>query len=158
MKQTGAGCCVISWDFDQESATLQEARIVGKVNNRNFDELRHTDEIFLDVAETFDAVSMEGLLFKPTVLNFPSYLEKPYHHALTSEHSKRPSSELGWPRVDSSLPCCCLNVNLIPTPSRRHELALYAEDTALVAMSKSPTLFAPYLETDLGGLELWLRT
>jgi hypothetical protein len=45
----------------------------------------------------------------------------------------------------------------MPTPSRHVELALYADDTALLATSRSPLLFIKYLETYLNGLELWLR-
>jgi hypothetical protein len=37
------------------------------------------------------------------------------------------------------------------------ELAQYADDTALVATSRSPSLLVGYLEAYLGGLELWLR-
>jgi hypothetical protein len=50
-----------------------------------------------------------------------------------------------------------LYVNDIPTPSRHVELAQYAEDTALAATSRSPSLLVGYLEAWLGRLERWLR-
>jgi hypothetical protein len=50
-----------------------------------------------------------------------------------------------------------LYVNDIPTPSRHVELAQYADDTALVATSRSPSLLTGYLEAYLGRLERWLR-
>jgi hypothetical protein len=37
------------------------------------------------------------------------------------------------------------------------ELAQYADDTALVATSRSPPLLVGYLEAYLGRLEHWLR-
>jgi hypothetical protein len=49
-----------------------------------------------------------------------------------------------------------LYVNDITTPSR-HELAQYAENTALVATSSSPLLVVGYLEAHLSRLERWLR-
>jgi hypothetical protein len=43
-----------------------------------------------------------------------------------------------------------LYVNDIPTPSRHVELEQYADDTALVATSHSPSLVVGYLEDYLG--------
>jgi hypothetical protein len=50
-----------------------------------------------------------------------------------------------------------LYVNDIPTPSRRVYLAQYADDTALVATSRSPSLLVRYMEAYLGRLEHWQR-
>jgi hypothetical protein len=44
----------------------------------------------------------------------------------------------------------------IPTSSHHVELAQYADDTALVATSCSPSLLVGYLEACLGRLERWL--
>ena len=57
------------------STTLQLALLVKRVK-RNSDEKRITDAIFLDVAKAFDFVWIEGVLFKLTILEFPSYLAK----------------------------------------------------------------------------------
>jgi hypothetical protein len=59
----------------RHSTTLQVARLVERVN-RNFDERRLTGAVFLDVVKAFDTVWVKGLLYKLTVLNFPSYLVK----------------------------------------------------------------------------------
>jgi hypothetical protein len=50
-----------------------------------------------------------------------------------------------------------LYVNDIPIPSRHVELAQYADDTALVATSRSPSLLVGYLEAYLGRPERWLQ-
>jgi hypothetical protein len=50
-----------------------------------------------------------------------------------------------------------LYVNDIPTPSHHVELAQYADDTALVATSLSPSLLVGYLEAYLDRLERWIR-
>ena len=56
----------------RHSTSLQLARLVEQI--RNFGERRLTGAVFPDVAKTFDTVWIEGLLYKLTVLNFPSYL------------------------------------------------------------------------------------
>jgi hypothetical protein len=50
-----------------------------------------------------------------------------------------------------------LYVNDMPVPSRHVELALYADDTAVIATSRKPALVVSYLESYLADLELWLR-
>jgi hypothetical protein len=54
---------------------LQLALLVERVF-RNFDGKRPTGAVFLDVAKAFDAVWVNGLLYKLTNLHFPSYLVK----------------------------------------------------------------------------------
>jgi hypothetical protein len=49
-----------------------------------------------------------------------------------------------------------LYVNDIPTPTRHVELAQYADDTALAATSRSPSLLVVCLEAYLSRLERWL--
>jgi len=46
-----------------------------------------------------------------------------------------------------------LYVNDIPTPSRHVQLALYADDTALMATARSPSFLFNYLEAYLCRLE-----
>jgi hypothetical protein len=55
--------------------TAQHCSLVERVN-RNIDERRLTGVASLDVAKAFDTVWVRGLLYKLTVLNFPSYLVK----------------------------------------------------------------------------------
>jgi hypothetical protein len=43
--------------------------------------------VFLDVAKAFDTVWINGLLYKLTILNFPSYLV----HTIGVGRSRRPS-------------------------------------------------------------------
>ena len=49
-----------------------------------------------------------------------------------------------------------LYVNDMPSPSHHVELALYADDTAVIATSRKPTLFVSYLESYLNDLQRWL--
>ena len=45
-----------------------------------------------------------------------------------------------------------LYVNDMSTPSHHVELALYADDTAVIATSRKPTLLVSYLESYLNDL------
>jgi len=49
-----------------------------------------------------------------------------------------------------------LYVNDMPPPSHHFELALYADDTAIIATSRNPTLLVSYLESYLNELQRWL--
>ena len=49
-----------------------------------------------------------------------------------------------------------LYINDMPSPSHHVELALYADDTAIIAMSHKPTLLVIYLESYLNDLQRWL--
>jgi muramoyltetrapeptide carboxypeptidase LdcA involved in peptidoglycan recycling len=49
-----------------------------------------------------------------------------------------------------------LYVNDIPTPSNHEELAIYADDTAVIATSRKPTLLVNYLESYMYDMQRWL--
>jgi hypothetical protein len=98
-------------------------------------------------------VRVEGLLYKLTVLNFQSYLVttiSSYLHLPRHAGSCRP----GW----NCFSCAVQSVCKRRADAARHvELALNAEDTALVATSRSLSLIVNYLEAFLCRLEHWLR-
>jgi len=49
-----------------------------------------------------------------------------------------------------------LYVNDMPPPSHHVELALYSDDTAIIATSRKPKLLVSYLESYLDDLQLWV--
>jgi hypothetical protein len=57
----------------RHSTSLQLAHLVERII-RNFGEKRLTGAVFLDATKAFDTVWINGLLYKLTILNFPSYL------------------------------------------------------------------------------------
>jgi hypothetical protein len=57
----------------RHSTSLQLGRLVERIT-RNFGERRLKGAVFLDVAKSFDTVWIDGLVYKPTLLNFPSYI------------------------------------------------------------------------------------
>jgi hypothetical protein len=129
---------------------------------RNFGEKRPTGAEFLDVAKAFDTVWVDGLPFKLTALNFPFYLVKTissYLHKRTIDASFQTatSTRRGMRATQATPVFFKLYVNNTPVPSRHVELALYADDTAIIATSRSPALLVSYLEAYLSDLERWLR-
>jgi hypothetical protein len=150
----------------RQSTTLQVARFVERVN-RNFGKRRLSGAVFLDVAKDLDTVWVKGLLYKLIVLNFPSFVVKTissyldcrtFQTSFQSATSTRRGMRAGVAQGRLVSPVLfSMYVNDIPTPSRHVELAQYADDTALVATSRSPSLLVGYLEDYLGRLERWLR-
>jgi hypothetical protein len=149
----------------RHSTTLQLTRLVDRVN-RTVGERRLTGAVCLDVAKSFDTVWVKGLLYKLTILNFPSLLVKSissyldyrtFQTSFQSATSTCRGMRAGVAQGGLVSPVLfSLYVNDIPTTSGRVELAQYADDTALVATSRSPSLLVGYLETYLGRLERWL--
>jgi hypothetical protein len=128
---------------------LQLARLVERIN-RNFGEKRLTGAVFLDVATTFDAVWIDGLIYKLTLLNFPSYI----FHSISS-YLKKSKFEASFQVATSSRRIMragvaqggliypvlfSVYVNDMPSPSHHVELALYADETTIIAKSRKPTL------------------
>jgi hypothetical protein len=71
----------------KHSTALQLTRLVERMS-RNFGQKRLTFAGLLDVAKAFDTVWADGLLYKITAFNFPSYLVK-----TSSSYLKRPSKQ-----------------------------------------------------------------
>jgi len=57
----------------RHSTSLQQAHLVERIT-RNVGEKRLTGAVFLDMAKVFDTVWIDGLFYKLTPLNFPSYI------------------------------------------------------------------------------------
>jgi hypothetical protein len=130
--------------------------------SRNFDEKRLTGAAFLGLSKAFDTVWVDDLLYKLTILNFPSYLVKTiysYMNSRTFEVSfqratftirrMRPGVAQGG--ITSPV-LFSLYVNDMPSPYRHVELALYADDTADIATPRQPALFVKYMLTYLSDL------
>ena len=144
---------------------MQLDRLVERIA-RNFGEKRLTGAVFLDVAKAFVTVWIDGILYKLILLNFPSYIvqtisyylrgrtcEASFQTATSSRRSMRAGVAQG--RLISPY-LFSLYVNDMPSPSHHVELALYADDMAIIATSRKPTLLVSYLESYLNDLQRWL--
>ena len=118
-----------------------------------------------DRSEPMAVVWIDSLLYKLTLLNFPSYLFikiPSYLQGQTFEASFQTatSSHRGmWAGVVQgeliSPVLFSLYANDMPSPSHHVELPLYKDYTAITATSRKPTLLVRYLESYL-DLRRWL--
>jgi hypothetical protein len=130
--------------------SLQLACLVERIT-RNFSEKRLTGAVFHDVSKAFDTIWIDGLFYKLTLLNFPSYIV----HTISSYLQNR-TFEASFQTATSSCRgmqagvaegglispvLFSLCVNNMPSPSYHVELALYTDDTAVIATSRELTLF-----------------
>ena len=149
----------------RHSTSLQLARLVEKIT-RNFGERRLTGAVFLEVAKAFDTVWIEGLLYKLTILNFSSYIvhfissyirRRTFEASFLTFTSSRRGMRAGVTQGGLMSPVLfSLYVNDMPKPSHHVELALYADDTAIIATSRTPVLLVSYVQSYLCHLEQWL--
>jgi retron-type reverse transcriptase len=134
--------------------------------SRKLDEKRLKGAVFLDVAIAFDTVWVDALIYKLTVLNFLSYLVKTISSYLSSRtfEASFQSATFTIRRMRAGVAqggiispvLFNLYVNDMPSPSHHVELAIYADDTAVIDTSRQPALLVKYLETYLSDLERWL--
>jgi len=105
--------------------------------------------------ERFDTLWIVGLLYKLRILNFPSYLvhtissyfrDRTFASSFQTATSSRRARGAGVTQGGLISPVLfSLYVNM-PTPSHHVKLALYANDTAIIATSCWPTLLISCLE------------
>jgi hypothetical protein len=117
----------------KHSTSLQLARLVERVT-RNSGEKRLTGAVFLDVAKAFDTVWVDGLVYKLTVVNFPSYLVRiiasylsgrTFEASFQTATSSRRGIRAGVAQGGIISPVLfSLYVNDMPIPSRHVEVAL----------------------------------
>jgi len=118
-------------------------------------------------SKAFYTVWIDGLLYKLTLLNFlsmyiahtiSSYLRgRTFEASFQTAPSFRRGMRAGVAQGGLISPVLFyLYVNDMPSPSHHVELALYADDTAIIARSLKPTLLVSYLESYLNDLQRWL--
>jgi len=149
----------------RHSTSLQLACLIERIT-RNFGEKRLTGAVFLDVAKAFNTVWIDGLLHRLMLLNFPSYIV-PSISSYLRDHTFKVSFQTAtsshrsmWAGVAQgeliSPVLFSFYVNDMPLPSHHIKLALYADDMAIIAMSRKPTLLVIYLESYLNYSYRWL--
>jgi hypothetical protein len=116
------------------------------------------------VAKAFDTVWID-LLYKRTLLNFPSYKvhtissylrSRTFETSFQAATSSRRGMRAGVAQGGVISPVLfSLYVNDMPSPSHHVELARYADNTAIIATSHKPTLLVRYLESYFNDLQRW---
>ena len=135
---------------------MQLSHLVERIN-RNFGEKGLTGAVFPDVAKAFDTVWFDGLLYTLTLLNFPFYIAhmissylrgRTFEVSFQTATSSRRGMRAGVAQGGLISPVLfSLYVNDMPSLSHHVELALYADNTAIIATSRKPTLLVSYMES-----------
>jgi retron-type reverse transcriptase len=125
-----------------------------------------TGVFFLDAAKAFDAVWINGLLYKLTLVKFPSYIVhiissyirgRTFEASYLTATSSRREMRAGLVQGGLTSPVLfSLYVNDMPSSSHRVDLNLYADEKAIIATSRKPILLLSYLESYLNALRRWL--
>jgi hypothetical protein len=146
----------------RHGTSLQLARLVERIT-RTFGEKRLAGAVFLDEAKAFDTVWIDGLLHKLTLLNFASYIvhtissylrRRTFEASFQTPTSSRRGMPAGLAQDGLIFPVLfSLYVNDIPSTPHHVELALYAEDTAIIVTSRKSTLLVSYLELYVNDLQ-----
>jgi len=140
----------------RHSTTLQLAHLV-EIITRNFGEKGPTGTVFIDVDKAFDIILIDGLLYKLTLLNFPSYVVhtissylrgRTFEASFKTGTSSRRGMRAGVAQGGLISPVLfTLYVNDMPSLSHHIDLAFYADHTAIIATSRKPTLLVSCLES-----------
>jgi hypothetical protein len=118
------------------------------------------------VAKAFDTVWIDVLLYKLILLNFLSYIvhtissclrDRTFKASFYMATSSRRGMKAGVAQGGLITPILFnMYVKDIPSPSHHVKLVLYADDTAIIATSRKPTLLVSYPESYLNDLQRWL--
>ena len=113
------------------------------------------------MSKAFDNVWMNVLFYKLTLLNFASFIVstissflrgRTFEVSFQTATSFRRDMRAGW--MDSPA-LFSLYIKEMPSPSHV-DLVLHADDTAITATFRSPTLLLSYKESYLNDLQRWL--
>lgn len=150
--------------FRQGHSTDQQLVRLTEIITKGFNEKMHTGVVFLDIAQAFDKVWHKGLLYKMMEYKFPDYLTliiKSYLSDRTFQVSHGTSLSTtrkiraGVPQ-GSLLGPVLFNIFINDMPrTEKVELALYADDTALITQSRRGFLASNRLQAALDNLEEW---
>lgn len=133
--------------FRQRHSTIHQLVRVTELISKGFNKKRSTAAVFLDIQKAFDTVWHDGLFYKLIQLGIPKYLikfiksylaERKFQVIINDSLSNPYEITAGVPQ-GSILGPILFNIYLHDLPrSKDIELALFADDTAIIATGKKP--------------------
>lgn len=150
--------------FRKEHGTLHQLLRVSEYIAENLNRRRHTAMLLLDVRQAFDRVWHDGLVYKLRSFEFPLYLIACVESFLRNRRLRvRVGKDLSTSRSigagvpqGSKLSPVLFNVYCADIPTRaRVEIALYADDIALISSSRHLSTCAQPIQEHLPTLLDW---
>ncbi|KAJ1180056.1 hypothetical protein NDU88_005280 [Pleurodeles waltl] len=133
--------------FRKEHSTNHQLFRVAEIITQGFNINKSTRVVFLDVAKAFDRVWHRGLIYKLIKLKFPSYLvnlltsylEGHTFHVVIQKECATVSPILAEVTQGSIVGPFLFNIfiNYIPKDLKRTDIAIYANDVAVISQSFS---------------------
>lgn len=144
----------------QHSTTLQTLRIVNKIQNNK--RRKSTGMILLDIEKAFDTVWHEGLIYKLKNYNINSHIIKIIHSFITNrtfqvkinkDKSRKRNITAGVPQGSCLSPILYMIYISDIRASRNCDIALYADDMALIADSTKEQIVTKTLQEGIKAIE-----
>lgn len=150
--------------FRPEHSTVDQLLRVVEYASTGFEWNQVTGAVFLDISKAFDTVWHDGLVFKLREASVPismcqlihSFLRnRNFHAKISTATSSLYDLEAGVPQGSVLSPLLYAIYTADIPKSIRTSLAVYADDTAILARSRQPYLATKYLQELVDLLEEW---
>lgn len=156
----------IQFGFRQNHSTVHQLLRINEIIVNGFENKQNTVIAFLDVAQAFDKVWIDGLIFKLLHLHPPNYLvgivvsflkNRTFVVRLNGEYSTVKTIHAGVPQGSILGPTLYnIFVSDIPT-SAITSTAMYADDTAFIAQHENVNEAADQLQISLNTFCQWCK-
>ena len=129
--------------FRKHHSSTQQLLRITEMIERGYDGKKYTAALFLDVAQAFDKVWIDGLKYKLLLLKLPSYLtaiifsyleDRTFFTNINNEISTIKEIRAGVPQ-GSILGPALFNIYVADIPQTSATLAMFADDTAILTQN-----------------------
>ena len=152
--------------FRNQHSTIEQVNRVVSVIRNTFENYSYCTTVFLDVAQAFDKVWHEGLLYKLSKIVsknlyclLKSYLcNRMFQVKINNEVTELYPIKAGVPQGSVLGPILYV-IYTADIPSMKGiTLGTYADDTTIIATHKNPTIASLMLQNYLFKLQQWFKT
>lgn len=150
--------------FKNKHSTLHQIHRLTDIISSSLEIKNHCEGVFLDVAQAFDRVWTEGLLYKLRILPAPLYLtlksflsQRTFAVRCDVETSNIQSINAGIPQGSILAPTLYnIFTSDIPHSNNTH-LATFADDTAILSSNPDSNSSTKSLQDHLNNLQTWFK-
>lgn len=156
----------IQFGFREGYSAVQQLQRISEMIERGYENKEFTTVIFLDIAQAFDRVWLEGLKYKLLKLKLPQYLtatlfsflqDRTFAVRINSSLSITKPILAGVPQ-GSILGPTLFNIFTYDFPhARMQEVAMFADDTAIITRNCNLNISALQLQSSLDIAHRWYQ-
>lgn len=151
--------------FRRKHSTIQQLLRITELIETGFENKEYTAMLFLDVAQAFDKVWLEGLKYKLLHLTLPPFLtsilfsfleNRKFSVKLNNYISSQKNIKAGVPQ-GSILGPALFNIFVRDIPTSTATLAMFADDTAIMTQNSELDLAIEELQTATNIIAAWFK-